>query len=127
MDDSDARRQMRRHLSLTRRIRALHPRNDSAEFAEGRLIDYAQRILDLKRLEDQTPDDIATLKGIISVSMKLLVLKRQQFNLPVVHSSEVGDDDLEDGGAGVPISSGPLFLSGSGGRLFTESEECNDW
>jgi hypothetical protein len=121
---------MRRHLSLTKRIRALDPHRDSAEFAEGRLVDYSEQIMELIRLRDDAPEDIATLQGLISVSMKLLVLKRQQFNLPVVHGSETSDeDDLDTGGTGIPapISFGPWLLSGSSGRLFSESAEWNDW
>jgi len=130
LDDSNAKRVMRRHLVVTKRIRSLDPHRDSAEFAEGRLVDYSERIMELVRLRDEAPEDIATLQGLISVSMKLLVLKREQFNLPVVHGSEISDEDnLDSGGTGMPapITGGPWSLSGSGGRLFTESAEWNDW
>ena len=121
---------MRRHLALTKRIRALDPKRDSAEIVEGKLVYYGERIMELIRIREQAPKDIATLNGLISVSMKLMVLKRQQFNLPVVHGSEISDEDnLDTGGTGVtaPISAGPWSLSGAGGRLFSESAEWSDW
>ena len=114
MDDADAKRTMRRHLALTKRIRALDPKRDSAEIVEGKLVYYGERIMELIRIREQAPKDIATLNGLISVSMKLMVLKRQQFNLPVVHGSEISDEDeLDTGGMGVPapISAGPWSLS----------------
>jgi hypothetical protein len=114
---------------MTRRIRALDHRRDSAEFAEGRLRDYVARIRELVRLRDESPEQIATLRGAIEVSLRLIQLKFEQFNLPVVHGDENPLDGMQDGGASIPspVHSGPLSRTGSGGRLFTESDEYNDW
>jgi hypothetical protein len=129
MEDSNPRRIMRRHLVLTKRIRALDHRRDSAEFAEGRLLDYAARIKELIRLRDESPEEISTLNGMIAVSLKILQLKRQEFNLPVVHGDDDPNNLLDEGGSGVPspVQIGPFSLTGCGGRLFSESDECNDW
>ena len=120
---------MRRHVALTRRIRALDPRKDSAELAEGRLRDFVERIRELIRLRDRAPESIPGLEGIITISLKLLQAKREQFHLPVIHSEIDSDDDLEEGGTGVPssVGGGPLSTCGSGARLFSESDEVNDW
>src|SRR5438270_14045456 len=129
MDDSDARRILRRHLVVTRRIRALDPRKDSVEFAEGRLLDYSARIEELVNLREDAEDIISTLSGAISVSLKILKLKLAQFNLPVTHGHIFPGDDMESGGPAIliPVHSGPLSREGSGGRTFAESDERNDW
>ena len=129
MEDSNAIRMMRRHLILTRRIRALDHRRDTAEFAEGRLLDYAERIRELEKLQRETPEQIDGLQKLITVSRQILWLKRKQFNLPVAHSADNPDDDFEEPGLGVPspIPFGPFSMCGSGGRTFEESFEWNDW
>jgi hypothetical protein len=129
MDDSNATRIMRRHMVLTRRIRALDHRTDSAEFAEGRLWDYRDRIKELLRLQADSTDVIDGLQKLITVSLQILALKRKQFNLPVVQTGDGPEDDFDEPGLGVPcpIPFGPFSLRGSGGRTFKESAEWNDW
>ena len=57
MEEPAWRQQVRKHLILTRRIRALDHRKDSAEFAEGRLQDYCARIQELQELRGQVEDE----------------------------------------------------------------------
>src|SRR5258708_2828702 len=129
MEDSNAVRTMRRHLVLTRRIRALDHRKDSAEFAEGRLWDYRDRIRELISLQLMAPEPIDGLQKLITVSLQILALKRKQFNLPVAQSSDNPQDYFDEPGTGIPclIPNGPFVLRGSGGRTFMESYERNDW
>lgn len=129
MEDSNSIRIMRRHLVLTRRIRSLDHRKDSAEFAEGRLRDYAERIAELIRIQTRSAEPIEGLQKLILVSKQILDLKCQQFTLPIFHTGRTIDDDFEEPGTGVPCSIpfGPFSLKGSGGRTFEESFEWNDW
>lgn len=126
MEGVEIRAILQRHLRMTRRIREMSARKDSAEFAEGRLLDYEERIRQLEKLCDESRDSpIETLKGMIAVSYKVLALKRSEFNFPVPHDSS--DPDEATGGSPVPVPSKPFVLTGAGGRTFAESGEWNDW
>jgi hypothetical protein len=129
MEDSNAIRIMRRHLVITRRIRALDHRKGSVEFAEGRLWDYRDRIRELIALQTMADEPIDGLQKLITVSLQILALKRKQFNLPVVQTGDKPENDFDEPGLGVPcpIPFGPFSLQGSGGRTFKESAEWNDW
>ena len=128
MEDSNAIRIMKRHLVLTRRIRSLDHRKDSVEFAEGRLFDYRDRIRELMQLQKESPVQIDGLQKLITVSLQILALKRQQFNLPVAQTGDRPEDELDEPGLGIPcpIPFGPFMMSGSGGRTVEESFEWND-
>jgi len=129
MEDSNVVRIMKRHLAITRRVRSLDHRRDSSEFAEGRLMDFRERIRELMQLQKESPEAIDGLQKLITVSLQILALKRKQFNLPVAQSGDVPGDDFDNPGLGIPctIPFGPFKMSGSGGRTFEESFEWNDW
>lgn len=129
MEEPAWQQQVRKHLILTRRIRALDPRKDSSEFAEGRLQDYCARIQELQDLQNHVEDPQGILSGAIAVSIRIMRNKVAQFKLPIVFgdSGGPGEFDLGEGGFPVPVHVGPYSLSGSGSRTFAEAEEWNDW